>query len=123
MSANTDKIEKLELRIKQLLNEKKRLINQNKESERKARTKRLIERGALLESIVVAHDDLSNEQLKRFLEKTLKTEYAQRIYSEVKVWKPATPKTANQPRITVEPGTSSNEQFKQITFETEFDDE
>ena len=123
MSVNTDKIEKLELRIRQLLNEKKRLINQHKESERKARTKRLIERGALLESIVTTLDELSNEQLKRFLEKTLKTEYAQRILSEVKVWKPAAPKAANQTKITVEPGTSSNEQFKQITFETEFDHE
>jgi hypothetical protein len=114
-TTKTEKIEKLDVKIQQLLNEKKRLINHNKETERKARTKRLIERGAILESLIPNFEDLSNEQVKRFLEKTIKTEFAQRIFNELKAWKPVAPTSANQPTKSAETDTSSNENFTQIS--------
>ena len=120
-TTKTDKIEKLDVRIQQLLNEKKRLLNQHKEAERKARTKRLIERGALLESMISNLDEFCNEQIKRFLEKTLRTEYAHKIFNEVKVWNPITQNVVDQPGKTAKTGTSSNEQFAQIRFEFESD--
>ena len=47
-----EKIAKAEEEIRQLQNKKRKLINQQKNEERKARTHRLIERGAILESLL-----------------------------------------------------------------------
>jgi len=43
-----EQIAKAEEQIRQLNNKKKRLISEQKQAERKKRTKRLIERGAIL---------------------------------------------------------------------------
>ena len=99
---NTGKIEKIDERIQQLLNEKKKLLNQDKEAERKARTKRLIENGAILESVISDIKEFNGDQVKRFLVKTIKTEFARRAFNEAKDWKPAEQKPVNQPKITVE---------------------
>jgi len=88
LNIKTEKIEKIELKIQQLQNEKKRLINQYKEYERKTRTRRLIQRGAILESVLVNLNELNNEQIKRFLEKTIVTSYADQKFKEVKSWNP-----------------------------------
>ena len=47
-----EQIAKAEKQIRQLNNKKKRLISEQKQAERKKRTKRLIERGAILESVI-----------------------------------------------------------------------
>ena len=47
-----EKIAKAEEEIRQLQNRKRKLLNQKKDAERKARTHRLIERGAILESLL-----------------------------------------------------------------------
>ena len=62
-----EQIAKAEEQIKQLNNKKKRLISEQKQDERKKRTKRLIERGAILESIIGNAEDFSNEQLQTLL--------------------------------------------------------
>ena len=62
-----EQIAKAEEQIRQLNNKKKRLISEQKQAERKKRTKRLIERGAILESIIGNADDFSNEQLQALL--------------------------------------------------------
>ena len=62
-----EQIAKAEEQIKQLNNKKKRLISEQKQAERKKRTKRLIERGAILESIIGNAEDFSNEQLQTLL--------------------------------------------------------
>ena len=49
-------------------------MQEQKERERKARTKRLIERGAILESLIPEADTFTNEQIRAFLEKTIRTE-------------------------------------------------
>ena len=74
-----EKIESVQAQIQQLENERKRLMQQKKEQERKDRTKRLIERGAILESLVPGAATFSNEQIKAFLEKTVGSDSARKI--------------------------------------------
>ena len=71
-----EQIAKAEEQIKQLNNKKKRLISEQKQAERKKRTKRLIERGAILESIIGNAEDFSNEQLQTLLIEIFSSEFA-----------------------------------------------
>ena len=70
-----EQIAKAEEQIRQLNNKKKRLISEQKQDERKKRTKRLIERGAILESVIGNADDFSNEQLQTLLIEILHIAY------------------------------------------------
>ena len=54
--------------IKQSGNKLKLLNQKQKEQERKDRTKRLIERGAILESLIDGAAELDNEQIKAILQ-------------------------------------------------------
>lgn len=58
---------KLEKEIRQLENRQKILLNKKADAERKARTRRLIERGAILESVFPALAGQSGEEVKAFL--------------------------------------------------------
>lgn len=60
-------IAKTEEKIRQLQNRRKKLLNQKSEEERKARTHRLIERGAILESLLDEPEQYKNEQIKALL--------------------------------------------------------
>ena len=71
-----EQIAKAEEQIKQLNNKKKRLISEQKQAERKKRTKRLIERGAILENVIGNTDDFSNEQLQTLLIEIFSSEFA-----------------------------------------------
>ena len=73
-----EKIESIQTQIEQLENERKQLMQQKKEQERKDRTKRLIERGAILESLVPGAAAFSNEQIKVFLEKIVGSDSARK---------------------------------------------
>jgi len=57
--------------IKQSGNRLKLLNQKQKEQERKDRTKRLIERGAILESLIDGAAELDNEQIKAILQTAL----------------------------------------------------
>ena len=59
--------EKAQREIRQLENHQKILLNKKADAERKARTHRLIERGAILESVFPSVIPLSNEEVKAFL--------------------------------------------------------
>lgn len=72
-----EKIAKTEEEIRQLQNKKKKLLNEKKASERKARTRRLIERGAILESLIEQPEQYDNGQIKSLLETALRTPQAQ----------------------------------------------
>ena len=78
-----EKIEGIQAQIQQLENERKRLMQQKKEQERKDRTKRLIERGAILESLIPGAATFSNEQIKVFLEKTVGSDSARKILAGI----------------------------------------
>ena len=56
----------IEEKIKQLKAQKQAILNKEKEKERKARTKRLIEIGAIIDSIGVNSVDLANEFKNHF---------------------------------------------------------
>jgi hypothetical protein len=76
---NIEKIEGLNAQIAQLENQKKGLLQQQKEAERKARTKRLIERGAILESLIPNAADYTNEQIQTLLVKIILPDNARKI--------------------------------------------
>jgi len=61
--------------IKQGENKLKLLNQRQKEQERKDRTKRLIERGAILESLIDGAADLDNEQIKAILQTALSSHH------------------------------------------------
>ena len=62
-----EQIAKTQAQINQLTNKKKRRISEQKQAERKKQTKRLLERGAILESVIGNAEDFSNEQLQTLL--------------------------------------------------------
>ena len=71
-----EQIAKTQAQINQLTNKKKRLISEQKQAERKKRTKRLIERDAILESVIGNAEELSNEQLQTLLIEIFSSESA-----------------------------------------------
>jgi hypothetical protein len=77
--SNQEKIEELERKIQANKATINRLKNMEKEKERKARTKRLIESGAVLESVLqlqITHEDLpALEEALRLLEENPKAPY------------------------------------------------
>ena len=72
-----EQIAKAEEEIRQLQNRKKKLLNQKRGEERKIRTHRLVERGAILESLLEQPEQYTNEQIKGLLETALQTPQAQ----------------------------------------------
>ena len=74
-----DKIEEAKAKISQYENHMKQLVQKQKQEERKARTKRLIERGAIFESLIPDAGALTNEQVKTFLTNTIQTDFASKI--------------------------------------------
>ena len=69
----------------------KKLLQQQKEEDRRARTKRLCERAGYLESILPDTATLTKEQFQAFLDKTLLTGFAEKILKGIIT--PATEKT------------------------------
>ena len=69
VSGQTQKEEREEVlkEIRQLENRKKILENKQRNEERRVRTRRLIERGAVLEGIFPLAPDLSGAEVKAFL--------------------------------------------------------
>ena len=59
--------EKVKTEIRQLENRQKILLNRKTDAERKARTRRLIEHGAILEGIFPAATAMIGEEIKAFL--------------------------------------------------------
>lgn len=57
----------IEEKIKQLKAQKQAIINKEKEKERKTRTKRLIEIGAIIDSMGINTIDLANEFKNHFI--------------------------------------------------------
>ncbi len=77
MTNISEQIAKAEEEIRQLQNRKKKLLNQKKAEERKIRTHRLIERGAILESLLEKPEQYKNEQIKALLEIALQLQQVQ----------------------------------------------
>ena len=68
-----EQIATIKTEIRQNENHIKMLLQKKTHAERNARTRRLIERGAILESVVYQAESLTNEQLKQLLRLALAT--------------------------------------------------
>jgi len=77
-------IESAKLKKQQSENELKLLIQQQRAEERKARTKRLIDRGAILESLIDGAAELTNDQIAEILKRTVGSSYGVKIIADVK---------------------------------------
>lgn len=69
--------EETEKKIQQLDNQVKRIMKQDKEKERRQRTKRLIERGAILESVIDNAVGFSNDEIQRLVQFAFQNEQVQ----------------------------------------------
>lgn len=65
--------------VRQLENKKKRLIQEQKEQERKDRTNRLCKRMGFVEKLLPGTIPLTEEQFKTFVEQTIATEHSRRV--------------------------------------------
>ena len=74
-----EKIASIEEEIRQLENKKKRLIQEQKEQERKDRTNRLCKRMGFIEKLLPDTIPLTEEQFKTFVEQTIATDHSRRI--------------------------------------------
>jgi len=83
MANINEQIQKAEEEIKQLQNRKRKLLNQKRDEERKARTHRLIERGAILESLLEQPERYENKQIKELLEVALQTSEAKAYLDKI----------------------------------------
>ena len=63
----TPEEKKVEKKIGQLQNQQKILLNRKRTEEHRARTHRLIERGAILEAVFPPVKEMDNEEVKAFL--------------------------------------------------------
>ena len=63
----TPEEKKVEKEIGQLQNRQKILVNRKRLEERRARTHRLVERGAILEAVFPPIVEMDNEEVKAFL--------------------------------------------------------
>ena len=71
-----EKIAAIELQMTQLENQRKKLIQEQKQQERKDRTKRLCKRMGLFESMLPESISLTDEQFQIFLEKTVAADHS-----------------------------------------------
>ena len=73
-----EKLDDIQKKIKQWEHQKKQLLQKQKEEKHKLRTRRLIERGALLESMMGVTEDFTNEQIKETLAIALNSDEARK---------------------------------------------
>lgn len=68
--------EDIQREIEQLKNRKKEVLAQEKNRARKLRTKRLIERGAILEQYIEDAEHYTNDEVREIVKYALNTPYA-----------------------------------------------
>jgi len=100
------KIQSLNDKIAQLENQKKLLIKRENEKERKARTKRLIERGAILEGFIPTPTEYTNDQIQAFLKRTIDSDFARKALRQIKP-SPDTQNAATSPQNAPQQGASA----------------
>lgn len=90
-----EKIAAIELQMTQLENLRKKLIQEQKQQERKDRTKRLCKRMGLFESMLPESISLTDEQFQIFLEKTIAADHSRRILNGLTAQPSAQPHARN----------------------------
>ena len=107
-----EKIDSIQEEIKQLENQRKRLIQEQKQQERKDRTRRLCKRVGLLESLLPDTIPLNDDLFKTFLEKALLSDYSRRILDGLTAQtaaKPAPPSAGSAAQGNTAPATKSTD--------------
>lgn len=85
-----EKIADIEMQMTQLENQRKKLIQEQKQQERADRKKRLCKHMGLFESLLPETIQLTDEQFKTFLEQTVATEHGHRLLVELTAQNAAT---------------------------------
>jgi len=67
----TEKIQLKQEQIEQCENQLKKLLKQQKDKEQRERTRRLIQRGAIVESLIENPTSMTNEQFKAYIANAL----------------------------------------------------
>jgi hypothetical protein len=88
--SKAEKIADIELQMTQLENQRKKLLQQQKEQERTERKKRLCKRMGLFERLLPETVQLTDEQFKTFLEQTAAAESGRRLLDELTAQSTAT---------------------------------
>jgi hypothetical protein len=78
-----DRIAAIELEMEQLANQRKELLQKQKEADRKSRTSRLCKRGGLLESMLPDTITLTVENFKLFLEMTIASSEGKELLADL----------------------------------------
>jgi len=91
-----ERIKETKLQIAQYKNREKQLMQQEKQEERKLRTRRLIERGAIIESIFSETASLTNEQFKTFLVQTINNDSARKVLENLMADSKESPKASGE---------------------------
>ena len=78
-----EQVKNLEEEIQQKENRLTELKQQYKVQAGKEQTHRRIERAKILENLIEESDTLTNEQMRLFLEKTIQTNFARKILTEL----------------------------------------
>jgi len=89
----------------QLANQKKRLLQQHKADERKARTRRLIQRGAILESFIPEAETYTEDEIQTFLKETLATKFARDALQRIR---PASANTTTLSKAETKPNSTES---------------
>ena len=89
MANRLERIASYDDQIAQLINRKKQEMQKHKAEERKARTRRLIQRGAILEGFIPEAEAYTEDEIQAFLKETLATKFARDALRRIK------PATAN----------------------------
>ena len=89
-----DKIAKKREQMQQLQNEERQLVQKLKKEQRAARTRRLCSRHGLFESMLPDTIDLTDEQFKTFLEKTVANDFGRRTLANIATQNSDKPKSA-----------------------------
>ena len=84
MANRLEKIAGYDEQIAQLMNRKKQEMQKHKAEERKARTRRLIQRGAILEGFIPEAETYSEDEIQAFLKETLATKFAKDAMRRIK---------------------------------------
>lgn len=79
-----DEIQSTQRQIEQLTHRQDRLVSKLKVEERKKRTRWLIQRGAILESVIDSATDFTNEQIQTLLIDIFSTEFARAKVEELR---------------------------------------
>lgn len=79
-----NEIQATRAKIEQLTHRQDRLVAKLKVEERKKRTRRLIERGAILESVIENSADFTNEQIQELLIEIFSSKFASAKVEEMR---------------------------------------